>query len=233
MARKHMPADNVKATLIESRRRCCVCYALERNNKVRKGQIAHLDQDNSNHNKGNLAWLCFDHHDEYDGKTSQSKKLTIQEVKLYKRELLEWVNVFLVPERSAEGPPKPEEAGHDDPYAGLWLRINSDDNQSEIQVVLLPPNMDGDVRYFVSGLGFRGINEGVGSVGEFDFYATLSYDFAGNGDFLRYMREGDVALELTFTSDGHLVVTENTKKTPYGTGAKFAGSYYRSVESKE
>lgn len=49
--------------------------------------------------------------------------------------------VFLVPELSAEEPPKPEEAGHDDPYAGLRLRINSDDNQSEIQVVLLPPNM--------------------------------------------------------------------------------------------
>ncbi|MDP9759088.1 MULTISPECIES: hypothetical protein [Agrobacterium] len=96
MARKHMPTDNVKATLIESRRRCCICYALERNSKVRKGQIAHLDQDNSNRNKGNLAWLCVGHHDEYDGKTSQSKNFTMQEVKLYKKELLEWVNVFLV-----------------------------------------------------------------------------------------------------------------------------------------
>ena len=57
---------------------------------MKKGQIAHLDQDSSNSDIVNLVWLCFDHHDEYDSRTSQSKGLQKSEVTFYRDELYLW-----------------------------------------------------------------------------------------------------------------------------------------------
>lgn len=54
---------------------------------MQKGQIAHLDQNNENADEDNLVFLCLDHHDEYDGKTSQSKGLKENEVRHYRDEL--------------------------------------------------------------------------------------------------------------------------------------------------
>jgi hypothetical protein len=55
------------------------------------GQVAHLDGDPNNHNVDNLAWLCLYHHDSYDCRTSQSKELTIGEVKAHRARLYEIV----------------------------------------------------------------------------------------------------------------------------------------------
>jgi hypothetical protein len=60
---------------------------LHRDLAVKAGQIAHLDGDNSNSAADNLAFLCFEHHDQYDSKTSQSKNFTIKEVMAYRDEL--------------------------------------------------------------------------------------------------------------------------------------------------
>ena len=60
---------------------------LHEDDALKKGQIAHLDQDPSNNNLANLAFLCLDHHDEYDSKTSQSKGLTKGEIVRYRDEL--------------------------------------------------------------------------------------------------------------------------------------------------
>ncbi len=79
-------ADQV-ALLTRCRRRCCLCYGLKKDTEIKRGQIAHVDQDPSNNKLENLAWLCLDHHDEYDSKTSQSKKLKKGEVTHYKKEL--------------------------------------------------------------------------------------------------------------------------------------------------
>jgi len=80
--------DAVQAeVLVLSRRRCCICFGLKRDDTVKKGQIAHLDGDPGNNDRSNLAFLCFDHHDEYDGRTSQSKGFTVDEVKAYRSEL--------------------------------------------------------------------------------------------------------------------------------------------------
>ena len=73
--------------LINSRRRCCICFGLERDEEIKRGQIAHLDGDPSNTDPDNLAFLCFTHHDELNSKKSQSKRLTVQEVKAYRDEL--------------------------------------------------------------------------------------------------------------------------------------------------
>jgi hypothetical protein len=90
MPRKRLPTEIETLILTQSRRRCCVCYALKGDDSEKKGQIAHLDQDPSNNDSNNLAFICFDHHDQYDSQTSQSKNLTISEVKQYKLELIEY-----------------------------------------------------------------------------------------------------------------------------------------------
>lgn len=87
MARRKIPDDIQKDVLVSSRRRCCICYGLNRDLSIKKGQIAHLDGNNKNFKLDNLAFLCFDHHDTFDGTTSQSKNFTVKEVKEYRAEL--------------------------------------------------------------------------------------------------------------------------------------------------
>jgi antirestriction protein len=87
MARKTIPSTIETEVLTQSARKCCICFGLYHRFDVVKGQIAHLDKDNTNNKLDNLAFLCLNCHDEYDSKTSQSKGLTQQEVKRY-RELL-------------------------------------------------------------------------------------------------------------------------------------------------
>lgn len=73
--------------LEKSARRCCLCFGLNGDLTVKKGQIAHLDHNHQNNKVINLAFLCLAHHDEYDTRTSQSKSWTIQEVKHYRKAL--------------------------------------------------------------------------------------------------------------------------------------------------
>ena len=87
MGRKKTPVQVETALFDKSRRRCCVCFSLQGDFSQKKGQIAHLDRNPANAVLENLAWLCLDHHDEYDSITSQSKGLTTAEVKFYRDEL--------------------------------------------------------------------------------------------------------------------------------------------------
>jgi hypothetical protein len=87
MSRRPVPENIQTRILLQSRRRCCICYGLNQDHTIKPGQIAHLDQDNSNFDEDNLAFLCLPHHDEYDSKTSQRKGLTVNEVKAFRKEL--------------------------------------------------------------------------------------------------------------------------------------------------
>lgn len=89
MKRKPINKEIEADILVESRRRCCICYGLNSDLNIKFGQIAHLDKNNSNNSYDNLAFLCFDHHNQYDSKSSQSKNFTIKEVKRYREELKE------------------------------------------------------------------------------------------------------------------------------------------------
>lgn len=75
------------AILVESRRRCCICFGLDRDFNRKKGQIAHLDGNSANARASNLVFLCWDHHDEFDSRSSQSKNLTQGEVRQFRDEL--------------------------------------------------------------------------------------------------------------------------------------------------
>lgn len=89
--RPKIPQHVETEILTKSRRKCCLCVFLVRNDEQQAGQIAHLDQDRTNNDPDNLAWLCLPHHDAYDSKTSQSKGLTFYEVKHYRDKLYEVV----------------------------------------------------------------------------------------------------------------------------------------------
>jgi hypothetical protein len=75
-----LPATQV-FVLDRSRRRCALCFHLNGDLSEKKGQIAHLDGNRTNDAEGNLVWLCLNHHDDFDGSTSQSKNYTVLEVK--------------------------------------------------------------------------------------------------------------------------------------------------------
>ncbi len=48
-----------------------------------------MDRDNQNNKFDNLAFLCLEHHDQYDSKSSQSKGLSLGEIKRYRTSLYE------------------------------------------------------------------------------------------------------------------------------------------------
>ena len=87
--RRKTPQETETEVLTKSARRCCVCFGLQMDLSLKKGQIAHLDGDPSNSDFDNLAWLCIPHHDDYDSITRQSKGFTIHEVKMYRTLLYE------------------------------------------------------------------------------------------------------------------------------------------------
>ena len=90
--RTHPKLKDETNVLVSSLRRCCICFGLNQDFNVKKGQIAHLDKNPANSNFHNLAWLCFDHHDEYDSITRQSRGLRIHEVKEYRAQLYQKVS---------------------------------------------------------------------------------------------------------------------------------------------
>lgn len=93
--RKTIPSDTEAQLLHLSRRRCCLCFGLLGEFGVKKGQLAHLDHDPSNNNIDNLAFLCLEHHDEYDTTPSQSKGLKRKEVIIHRESLYAAVRQFL------------------------------------------------------------------------------------------------------------------------------------------
>src|SRR5258706_11992051 len=91
--RRRIPPEVEKRVLTQSRRRCALCFHLDRDTRQKHGQIAHLDRRRSNSDEDNLAFLCLKHHSEYDSTTSQHKNYTIGEVKAARRALYRWVTI--------------------------------------------------------------------------------------------------------------------------------------------
>ena len=111
--RQQVPRATQDAVLVASRRRCCICFAVRGDTSEKAGQIAHLDGDRSNNSFENLSHLCLEHHDQFDSRTSQSKGLTVGEVKEYRAQLYEYVESSLPVSRSSPDEPmdKSEESG--------------------------------------------------------------------------------------------------------------------------
>ncbi len=224
MARKKLPDEVEIQVIVNSRRRCCMCYALERDTGIKQGQIAHIDRNSANDDLSNLAFLCLQHHDSYDSKTSQSKGFRPKEIKRYQEELIEWIGSALsqkVHFGVLSLPP-------DDPYAGQWLRIGSNESPAELQVIPLPDTFDGQARYFVMGMAYHGMSKEFGpNMGGLDFVSEII-----DGNRLNYTRRslviaGPASTELVFTDDGYLKIYEEDTAGQYGAGVTFDGMYRR------
>src|SRR5262249_55166745 len=91
MARKRTHPEIETQLFLASRRRCAFCFGLNGDVQEKKGQIAHVDHDPSNSDFENLVFLCMEHHDQYDSRTTQSKGLTQKELLAYRGHLYEYV----------------------------------------------------------------------------------------------------------------------------------------------
>lgn len=86
--RKTPIKSDVEQLLFATRRRCCLCYFLNDDKRVKRLQIAHINQKRNDSDVSNLVPLCLDHHDEYDSTTRLSKKISEYELRKYKELLL-------------------------------------------------------------------------------------------------------------------------------------------------
>jgi len=123
--RNRLPISVEQKVLVRSTRRCCLCVFLDRRDEVTKGQIAHLNQNRNDHRLANLVWLCLDHHDDYDSRTSQSKGFTAAEVKAYRDRLYardDLDNERRALSRSLKCEMRPPPASKSDPPKSLTTR---------------------------------------------------------------------------------------------------------------
>lgn len=139
------PVPDAVQTLVLTRsaRRCALCFGLYGDLTERRGQIAHLDHDSGNNAADNLTYLCLDHHDQYDSRTSQSKGIKEAEVKTYRERLYRAVETGLpratAPEREAEAQRSAAVIAHD---TSIFQR--ADDMLSEAHINELLAGLQSD-----------------------------------------------------------------------------------------
>mgnify|MGYP002784177554 CR=1 FL=1 len=93
MTRKAISKVTQAGIVIKSKRRCALCVGLDGNTSERLGQIAHLNGDHSDNRFENLVWLCLEHHDKLDSKTSQTKNYTQLEAKNHRDRLYQLYSI--------------------------------------------------------------------------------------------------------------------------------------------
>jgi hypothetical protein len=211
MAREPISANTQAIILLKSRRRCCICFGLNRDTSLKQGQIAHLDGDSANSAEDNLAFLCFDHHDQYDSTTRQSKNFTPIEVKNFRAELHTAIELaFSTEVRFGEA------RGPMDQISGHYIR-GGDYESAELKVERMA-----DGRYHVFGLALWGKHLEFGPhLGELDFIAPIS------GDTMEYLREKYHAI-LRFSNE-RLMVTEENCVGIFGMNVNFRGEYEKAA----
>lgn len=224
MTNKNIPSETQTAVLLRSRRRCCICYGLNRDTDMKAGRIAHLDQDSSNASEDNLAFLCFEHHDEYDSRTVQSKGMTAEEVKHFRSELHEAIgHGFTLPVHfgSVTLPPK-------DPYAGQWIRTEPTSDSAELILTPVPDDGEGNPRYAVTGTALWGVQRETGlNLGSVAFIGTVRGDVLGEV-MTQAEHVGEFTHNLTITFHEHyLTAFEFNPTGVHSERATFLGTYER------
>ncbi len=198
--------------LLNSRRRCCICFGLKRDTRIKQGQIAHLDKNRNNNKVDNLAFLCLSHHDSYDTKTSQSKGLTINEIKTFRVELNKYIsdnwNKSVIDTKHVNV----------DIFTGTYYRGN-DFESSELVITYIGGNL-----IQVKGFAIWGKNREYGpNIGELDFMTILNKNKAL---FIDKSLEKVYRLDIEFFGD-RLLVKEDNVYGYFGMNASFGGEYYK------
>ncbi|MGR3640102.1 hypothetical protein [Alterinioella nitratireducens] len=214
-SRKRVLTGIEAQVLMLSRRRCCVCFGLNRDAALKAGQIAHIDKDNSNNSLTNLAFLCLDHHDEYDSVTSQRKGLTKHEVLQYRDELHKFVDASIrrdVPFGSLDLEYSPALSGH-------FIRLEPSQDSAEITITPLPSTFEGREQVHVSGHAFWGTHRPFGpNMGALDFIMELIDESTA-----AYARD-DYKITIHLSGDRLSVMEENWPGV-HGMNVTFCGEY--------
>lgn len=216
MTRKPVSANDQAAVLLKSRRRCCICFGLNRDTSIQQGQITHLDGDSANSTEDNLAFICFNHHDQYDSTTRQSKNFTLTEVKQFRAELYRAIDLaFGSDVRFGDA------RAQTDKISGHYIRTGQFES-AEITVVRLS-----DGRYHVTGLALWGKSREYGpNIGELDFIGEIE------GNTIRYTscysREEPYTAVFTF-GDRAVAVSEGNWLGEFGMNVNFSGEYARAT----
>lgn len=90
--RTHVPKKTQADVLIRCRRRCCLCYFWDQDGSQKDGQIAHINRKSSDALLENLAYLCFEHHNQYDSTAKQAKGITEDELRHARAQLHRHLN---------------------------------------------------------------------------------------------------------------------------------------------
>ena len=187
--------------LINCRRRCCICFGVNRDVDVKKGQIAHLDKNRNNNNIDNLSYLCLEHHDIYDSKNSQSKNFSLKEVKVYRKELEQVIlNAFN----------KTVKIGKVDGDFSIKKRFlwQTENSSAEIEIHFLDKH-----NIKINGVALYGLLNLISpNIGEIDFYSYLyeeennvfytkfvDSDFSNSNFLILNFKINELKLEITET----------------------------------
>jgi hypothetical protein len=212
--RTKLPKDIETQVLVLCRRRCCICFGLNRDTSLKEGQVAQLDHDSSNSELDNLAFLCFVHHNQYDSRTNQGKNLTPAEVRRYRVELHNVIEqVWKEPVRIGE-----VEVQARATVAGRYVRVGDFDS-AELKVEDL-----GEGRVRITGLALWGKGREYGPhIGELLFETTLLNNGA---NFVQKVGDATYSLQLQFFGDG-LLAKERYVVGYFGMNVSFDGLYQR------
>ena len=215
MARKKVPDTAQAAVLLRARRRCCICFGLNRDTTIKQGQIAHLDRNRENDTEDNLAFLCLPCHDRYDSSSSQSKNFTVAEVKNFRRELEKSIEVaFSQPVQFGEAMTARSPA-----LAGQYIRVGAANDSAELVVRVLP---NGELRIF--GTALWGTNSEYGpNTGTLDFIAQLDGNRAVFED--RLFPDSEPYRATLIFDESALDVEEQYVGGYFGMNVSFAGRY--------
>lgn len=206
------PSEVTIAELFDKcRRRCCMCYSLNRDNRLKQGQIAHIDRKNTNSTIDDLAFLCLEHHDEYDTKRSQSKNYTPSELRRYKAELEkyiseEWAKPIVSSDLKV------------DIFSGKYFHVRKN-AEANIEIKYVGGNL-----LQISGMSFYGTEREYGpNMGELDCIAKIEDNKAV---FIDKFEDEEYKLEITFLGS-RVLIEDNYIMGYYGVGVCFNGEYYK------
>ena len=210
-SRSRLPLNTEAEVLLSFRRRCAICFGLDRDDSIKRGQIAHLNRDRSNNKPENLVFLCLEHHDQYDSRTSQSKGFKSTEVKCYQAELKEALRCTLL---------APVEFYQDQAAIKEWeglFRWETSNAFAELRIV-----WSGRDRYRVSGLALWGTQTlEAPHDGVLDAAAMLE------GDHL-VLTDQDYELSMELTRAGLRAAPEPIAASNlFGMNVTFEGQYRR------
>jgi hypothetical protein len=219
MTRKRIPDDVQARVLTRSRRRCCICYGLNRDTSIKQGQIAHIDQNAANAAEENLVFLCMPCHDRYDSTTRQSKNFTASEVKHFREELdRALASAFSQEVAFGEVVARPRESS-----VSHFIRVGGGVSSAELTIHTLP---SGDVR--VVGEALWGTHREAGpNIGTLDFLATPEDGTVRYEDHLLGTDRPYRAV-IRFIENG-LVFEEEGFNGYFGMNVTFAGEYARAT----